>query len=359
MQEGKLKVKSAKGVIDYWTCVERFTPPKVETKIVSQTIESIQKEVLRAKDIPWENRKRFEHKVTPNYTKVYTVFLGVIKFSDISKQIKELLKNNDDDFDFDGNNLSCLCCFQLNNYGEYIKDTLIIPDYFVSMSCLRLIDHDPKNWMKMFPIIHQRLKDAFDNQCDMISNRPNRSFSFSDIDELLHDLIELSGLRNLHQLISNRAIVYESEIPVKNKFFREEDKKKALEKFRDVNYYEEILDCTVAPEYVILSSFFVNDLNSINNKLGIDDIGKSLKEYLQIDYSKDKSDVRSDLYCIREYCCFPYIPAARWPGHPNHPLSLAQQMAVNLALKSDDGIFSVNGPPGTGKSTLLRDILQE
>lgn len=37
-----------------------------------------------------------------------------------------------------------------------------------------------------------------------------------------------------------------------------------------------------------------------------------------------------------------------------------QQAAINLALtktKQNGKLFSVNGPPGTGKTTMLRDII--
>ncbi len=51
------------------------------------------------------------------------------------------------------------------------------------------------------------------------------------------------------------------------------------------------------------------------------------------------------------------FPAGRWPTP--FPLFLMQQVAVNTSLQvlADGGLFSVNGPPGTGKTTLLMDVI--
>ncbi|MDQ2764979.1 MAG: ATP-binding protein [Pseudomonadota bacterium] len=51
------------------------------------------------------------------------------------------------------------------------------------------------------------------------------------------------------------------------------------------------------------------------------------------------------------------LPAGRWPAA--FPLTLMQQVAVNEAMSrlAEGGMVSVNGPPGTGKTTLLQDIV--
>lgn len=50
------------------------------------------------------------------------------------------------------------------------------------------------------------------------------------------------------------------------------------------------------------------------------------------------------------------IPKGRWATDSRFGLSLMQSVAVNVAL-SDDPVIAVNGPPGTGKTTLLKDII--
>ena len=53
-------------------------------------------------------------------------------------------------------------------------------------------------------------------------------------------------------------------------------------------------------------------------------------------------------------------PLGRFPSNTAYALSLMQQVAVNLSIGFDNKqMRSVNGPPGTGKTTLLKDIFAQ
>ncbi|WP_052118316.1 DEAD/DEAH box helicase [Erwinia oleae] len=123
---------------------------------------------------------------------------------------------------------------------------------------------------------------------------------------------------------------------------------------------EEASDNDKALALPILNSFFFEDLENVIRALEQKETGKALGAYLS---GSDRRNV--DLYsqdglaAIIDKLHPANMPSGRWPSEPEHAMSLMQQFAINTAVEelADGGLLSVNGPPGTGKTTLLRDLV--
>ena len=114
------------------------------------------------------------------------------------------------------------------------------------------------------------------------------------------------------------------------------------------------------PEPSLLNSFYLEDLGEATKLLETGKAGTGLRRYMGIGRPDQKIDVLSPISAVEPFVAPSLMPQARWPSKGGHPLVLLQQAAVNAAraeLNDAPGIIGVNGPPGTGKTTLLRDIV--
>jgi hypothetical protein len=124
---------------------------------------------------------------------------------------------------------------------------------------------------------------------------------------------------------------------------------------RNYQYYRN----SEAPEPLLLNSFFLGDLSRAMSLWRSGTAPPNLRRYLGTERPRARSDLLQDHEALRQAVVPSMFPLARWPGAGRHPLVLLQQAAVNLATHTlaEDGILAVNGPPGTGKTTLLRDVV--
>ena len=124
-----------------------------------------------------------------------------------------------------------------------------------------------------------------------------------------------------------------------------------------------VTPCAVAvvskspPAADILSSFHLPDLGRVLREA--ETLPRAAASYLGLHPPEQPWNPLADRARLSSLLRPELFPLARWPGPGLHPLTLLQQAAVNAAVHDLDqsGLAAVNGPPGTGKTTLLRDLV--
>ena len=111
-----------------------------------------------------------------------------------------------------------------------------------------------------------------------------------------------------------------------------------------------------------LNSFLLEDLASVADSLRKGVMSEALNQYL------NRHDPRQRLHLDADLASLPLIerlmpqayPDGCWPSEQHRGLVHSQQLAVNTVqsmLANGKGLLGINGPPGTGKTTLLRDLI--
>lgn len=114
------------------------------------------------------------------------------------------------------------------------------------------------------------------------------------------------------------------------------------------------LTSNIETENIYLHSFFIDDLEeAIRIK------NENLDKYI-LGVESERVDLNTknikNPAIFKELLQPKNYPLGRFPSNPEYSLSFMQQIAVNIATTQEEKIISVNGPPGTGKTTLLKDV---
>lgn len=109
-----------------------------------------------------------------------------------------------------------------------------------------------------------------------------------------------------------------------------------------------------------LNSFYLQDLGNLikNEKSWNSGLKTYLKQNIQ---TANRNDLLKEVDNFFKTIDPAIMPMGRWPSDPAFGAYCAQLGAMSTALSElkSGGIIGINGPPGTGKTTLLSDIISD
>ncbi|KAF1015549.1 MAG: hypothetical protein GAK31_01023 [Stenotrophomonas maltophilia] len=118
---------------------------------------------------------------------------------------------------------------------------------------------------------------------------------------------------------------------------------------------------SLVPDPLLLNSFFLRDLAQAKDRAMRKKLPPALARFLGQTKPSERHDLLHEPKALDQALSPTTVPLGRWVTPPNQRPALLQQVAVNLAsrLPKTNPLLGVNGPSGTGKSTLLRDVIAD
>jgi superfamily I DNA and/or RNA helicase len=277
----------------------------------------------------------------PEKTIEYTIYLGVFDSYEVNKFVKDYFKDTSKDENFRSSKI-CFASLNLDIEGKYINDSFGISTLPWALSQLEKDKIKIDKWSEVF----ENIKEELIHQIDLIFKET--------ITNSENEVIEVCTVTNKNQLLRFQekieSIIDWSIKPNKSIYI------KRVEKFIP----KKNVDNKSTTD--ILNSFYIKDLEKIISEFDVKKIPKAFLDYLRGSLNKksERIDISKNIHNLRRNLTPSNYPDGCWPS--DYTLSLMQQYAVNnifnkLSDSDQEGIFSVNGPPGTGKTTLLRDII--
>jgi hypothetical protein len=321
----KLSKQEAINVLSAWTALEVLSPQTFKKREDLAGNDPTSVVSFDKGYLPWENGGE---KAEPNHRLFYQVIIGTIN---VTEAVKALIEQYGDDADAEKTTISgqsILGLVIVDQDGYPIKENNAVGISSFAWGVPQTLKGEIKNLSK-WSLVERNTKQTFES----ILRRQNEDgknlpLNKETIDEAFSYLVSVFDIPKTMFTDTKFAI----RLSLKTKD---------------------------SPRPLLLNSFYLNDLDTAQIAIDENTASENLLKYLGIKIPSERHDILYDNKVLENIIAPKYIPPSRWPGAGNHPLILRQQAAVNASISELEhgGILAINGPPGTGKTTLLRDII--
>lgn len=314
-------LKQQKAILTFWRDIEIFNLPDLPDDVILYKSGS---------KLPWHTPDKTEKK----YNYQYTVFLGKLSKKEVTERIEEAIgyiPDQEETWLEEITGKTCMAAMVVDEFGHTSHDNGYLQAAFI---------HGLKALQKKQSLAN--IEAELEKEQELFKERFPANAEATSKKDLQTTIINWSHLIKELRILNSLGIdglVADLDIWIKQTKVAKEAK----------------------PEVPFMNSFYQKDLNKLIDAQG--KWGKGLLQFLSLNTTAlPKVDLLNNAEAFWQAIDPKDIPAGRWPSNPEHGLYSAQLGAVNTCLtdlKNQHGLIGVNGPPGTGKTTLLADIVAE
>jgi hypothetical protein len=327
-------------IVEFWQIVEMFSPQDVGKPDATKW-----HSVVRAGEpLPWEDGHKLKsRRLKDDRVWRHTVYLGTYGLAAVFDTLKHVFEPDEESFDRRPHGKSAVAAFVVDGKGHAVRETEVLSTCAWGLGQVLRDKNNVRDWLSLF----EKAAAAFGRALEEITSEDLPDVAGDGAPVLPEPVVLDHG--TLGRCLA--AAVRGTGVPP------------GLGAV-DILVESVVISRTTAGKpatHDFLNSFIVDDLHKVAGEAAKGRLGAALRTYLRPEDKvpvHKRVDVLSRLDVVMAQTAPAAVSAGRWPTRPAHPLALSQQLAVSTAAgMTGAGLLGVNGPPGTGKTTMLRDLV--
>jgi hypothetical protein len=352
--DGKEISGEARDVLAYWRAVELFSPQPVPGRAKDRVCE------LDGGPLPWEpGHPLAEEWLRSTNVWQHYVYVGVYSLDEAYAALRAALSDHEQDEDGDPQRAgeSALAAFAVGYDGRAILGSQTLSSCAWALGRAFTRSPEARGWLTGF----ERATGEFAHRFEALVSADEDDVQARELGEEGH---RVGGVVHLDLLDEIKALLVE--------LLGVEDVSAAAtitgaHKVRVQSRPVGHANCYRPRSRDFLNSFVAGDLDRVASALAREECGPALQRYLSgggwPTENESRFDTDLDLHRVRSSLSPSSVPLGRWPRAVAQTADTGQQLAINTSVNIDNDpqrmgrLLSVNGPPGTGKTTMLRDLI--